>query len=139
MQDTRLIMFHKQATSARLRFLKLSYGGVCGFAPIPRLAQVMDKPPADKLALHPALLIKDAEEYLGLSSGDLEAVGEYQAFVDVPDGPIQIFLARFTTIDPPFVAARNNHAQFVELPQARDLGQVELELLREAYTLLIGG
>jgi hypothetical protein len=33
-------MFRKQKTSARTRFLLLGTGSVCGFAPIPRLAEV---------------------------------------------------------------------------------------------------
>lgn len=139
MNKARLIMIHKQDGSARLRFLKLSYGGVCGFSPIPTLAQILEQPQAGKLTLHPAQLVKEAEVYLGLSPGDLEVVGEYQVFVDVADGPMQIFLARFTSIDPPFVAAQKRGAEFIELPQARNLSRIELELLREVYTLVIGG
>jgi hypothetical protein len=138
MQKARLIMFHKQGASARLRFLKLPYGGVCGFSPIPSLSQVLDHPDTHKLSIHPAQLVKEAEDYLALSSGDLEVVSEYRFFVDVPDGPIQIFLARFTAIDPPLAAARNCEAEFIELPEARNLPQVELELLREVYALVIG-
>jgi len=57
----------------------------------------------------------------------------------VPDGCIQVFLARFTTIDPPFAAAATQGAEFVELPQARNLPSTELLLLRKAYELVIGG
>lgn len=142
MQQTRLIMYHKQDTSARLRFLKLAYGGVCGFAPLPTLAQLIDGCPSDtagRLALHPAPLLMQARQILGLGVDDLEAVAEFREMVDVPDGPVQVFLARFTTIDPPFNHAHSQGAQFIELPQARDLPQVELELLRAVYTLVIGG
>ncbi len=139
MQQARLIMIHKQDGSARLRYLKLSYGGVCGFLPLPTLAQLADKRPPDNLSLHPAQLVIAAEENLGLSSGDLEAIGEFHVFVDVPNGPVQIFLARFTTIDPPFAQVQSRDAEFIELPQARNLPQVELELMREVYTLVIGG
>ena len=139
MQQTRLIMYHKQDTSARLRFLKLPYGGVCGFAPLPTLAELMDRADDDNLSMHPAQLVKQAEQTLGLIPGDLEAVGEFHEYVDVPDGPIQVFLARFTTIDPPFIQVRRHHAEFIELPQARNLPQVELGLLRAVYTLVIGG
>ena len=139
MKQARLIMIHKQDGSARLRFLKLSYGGVCGFSPIPALAQIQERPKADKFLLHPAQLVKEAEDYFGLSSGDLEIVGEYQVFVDVADGPLQIFLASFTSIDPPFVEVQSRDAEFIELPQAQNLSQIELELLREVYSLVIGG
>lgn len=130
---------HKHNSSARLRFLKLDYGGVCGFSPMPTLAQLLDSHQENGIALHPAQLVQKATDYFGLSSGDIEVVSEYHEFVDVPEGPIQVFLARFTAIDPPFLAAKKRGAEFIELPQARNLPQVELELLREVYTLVIGG
>ena len=76
---------------------------------------------------------------MGLSFGDIEAEGEYRACVDVANGPVNIFLARFTSIDPPFELADNCRASFIDLTQARDLPQVELELLRKAYELIMGG
>lgn len=139
MPQARLIMYHVQSTSARLRFLKLSTGSVCWPAPFPKLSQLMDEEPDEKLTLHPAAFVKDATQWLGLASGDLEAEGEYRAWVDVPDETIQVFLVRFKTMDPPFSAAATLGAEFVELPQARNLPPVELELLRKAYELVIGG
>jgi hypothetical protein len=88
---------------------------------------------------HPAAFAREAAESLGLSAEDLEIEGEYRAWVDVPNGAIQVFLARFTTIDPPFAAAEDNGAEFVELPQARNLPATELLLLRKAYELVMGG
>ena len=35
MNEPRLILYHKQSTSARTRFLRLSYGGICAFEPLP--------------------------------------------------------------------------------------------------------
>lgn len=139
MSQVRLIMYHKQGTSARLRFYKLAYGGVCGFEPLPTLAQLLDEVPDETVSLHPAAYVSEAEKRLGLEPGGLEAEGEYQAFVDVPEGCVQVFLARFTSIDPPFELAESQGAEFVDLPQARNLPQVELELLRKAYELVMGG
>ena len=131
-------MYHKDSYSARLRFLKLDYGGVCGFTPMPRLAQIIEPNEPEKVVTHPAHLLKEAEDYLG-SKGILEAEGEFRVVVDVPNGPIQVFLARFTEADPPFKVAEEHDAEFIELPQAINLPDVELELLREVYTLVIGG
>jgi len=99
----------------------------------------MDDEEGSLVSIHPASVIKQTEEQLGLLTGDLEVEGEYQASVDVADGQINILLARFTSIDPPFELAENIQASFVDLTQARDLAQVELELLRKAYELIMGG
>lgn len=138
--SARLIMFHKQSTSARTRFLQLAYGGVCAFEGLPALAQALDEPPASgKVALHPGKLLHAAETWIGMESGSLEAEAGFKAWVDVPGGPVQVFLARFTAIDPPFEHAEARGARFIDLTQARGLPVAELALLRQAYELVLGG
>jgi hypothetical protein len=132
MPQARLIMYH-------VRFLKTASGSVCCFDPLPKLSQLMEEAPDENLTLHPAAYVNQAAQWLGLPSEELEAEGEYHAWVDVPDGTIQVFLVRFTSIDPPFGAADAQGAEFVELPQARNLPPAELELLRKAYELVMGG
>lgn len=138
-QEPRLILFHKQSTSARLRFLKFSYGAVCGLTPLPPLAQLLDEAPDEKLLTHPAHTVNAAIDYFALDSEGILAEGDYRAFVEIPQGTVQVFLAQFTHIDPPFAAAQSRGAEFIDLTQARDLPDVELELLRRAYELLLGG
>lgn len=139
MNDPRLIMYHKQATSARTRFLKLDYGGVCGFGALPEEAALAERTVEDgKLVSHPAFLIRDAERRLGLPGGSLEAEGGYRCKVSSPEGATEVFLARFTAIDPPFEEAEAQGAAFIDLTQARGLPQVELALLRLAYEKILG-
>ncbi len=138
--EPRLIMFHKQKTSARTRFLWLDSGTVCGFAPIPRLSQLLDSVTGnDKVLPHPGAIVHRAEARLGLPSGSLEAMGDFHAQVDVPGGPLSVFLAGFTTEDPPFAAAEQVGGRFIDLPDARQLPPAELQLLRLAYEYLLGG
>lgn len=132
----RLIMFHKQRISARTRFLMFSQNTVCGFEPLPRLAQLLERRPRGNVAMHPGALTHKAEQRLGMPTGSLEAMGDFHAMVDVPGGPVSVFLAGFTTIDPPFAAVGD--ASFVELPEARMLPVIDLQLLRLAYEYLIG-
>lgn len=139
MPQTRVIFYHKQSSSARTRFLRFPYHSVCAFEPLPKLAVLMDDEATSVVAIHPAHVINQAEQQLGLSAGDLEVEGEYRACVDVAAGPVNILLARFTSIDPPFALAEELQARFIDLTQARDLPQVELELLRKAYELILGG
>lgn len=135
----RLIMFHKQGTSARIRFLLLGSDSVCGFTPLPRLAELMAGGTPDKVALHPGALVHDAETHLGLPAGSLEAMGDFHVRVDVAGGPVSVYLASCTTQDPPFAAAERIGARFIDLPEARMLPPVELQLLRLAYEYLMGG
>ena len=100
---------------------------------------LLDDMDASRFALHPAAVIHEAEQQLGLSAGELEVETEYTACVDVAGGPVNVLLARFTSIDPPFEIAEAMQATFIDLPAARDLGDVELQLLRKAYELILGG
>lgn len=137
---SRVILFHKQSTSARTRFLLFAHGGVCGPEPLPELAEMMGEPPVSGApAPHPAALIRQTAERLGLGPKGLEAVGEFRHWVDVAGGPVVVFLAAFTSIDPPFGQVAEHGARFIDLTEARALPPAELELLRKAYELLLGG
>lgn len=76
---------------------------------------------------------------MGLDDGTLKAEAEYRHSVEVPGGTIQIILANIATMDPPFEQAEKANARFIDLTQARGLPQIELELLRHAYELVLGG
>lgn len=136
--DYRVILYHKQATSARTRFLKFSHDSVCAFESIPKFAQLVDREAVSTL-LHPAAALKEVEEELGLDQGTLKAETEYRHNVEVPGGSLQVILANITTIDPPFELAEKVNAHFIDLTQARGLPQIELELPRHAYELVLGG
>lgn len=137
--DYRVILYHKQAASARTRFLKYAYDSVCAFDTIPMPAQLLEREPHSNMVNHPAAILQEVERKLSLPDGCLKAEGEYRHSVDVPGGSIQIILACITTMDPPFEAAEKAEARFIDLTQARGLPGVELELLRHAYELILGG
>jgi hypothetical protein len=140
MQSARLITYHKQATSARTRFLALGYGGVCAFDGLPRMAQLLEEvaDPGGKVAQHPASLVSRAEREWGLARGGLEVDSGFRVLVDIPGGPVEVFLARFTPIDPPFAQAESNGARFIDITQARGMAPAELQLLRLAYEHILG-
>ena len=143
MSDTRLIFYHKQNTSARLRFLVFESGSVCAFEPLPSLSQVVDEcldvEPDDTVVVHPAQLVLDAANRFGMAPDCMKVEGEYRARVDSCDGQVQIYLTGFTTIDPPFAQAQDINAQFIDLTQARGLPDVEHERLRRAYEHVMTG
>ncbi|MEJ2590806.1 MAG: hypothetical protein P8178_05290 [Candidatus Thiodiazotropha sp.] len=136
--DYRVILYHKQATSARTRFLRFAHESVCAFEPIPMPAQLLDADDG-KMINHPAAILQEVEKRLDFPAGCLKAEAEYRHTVEVPGKRIQIILANITTMDPPFEQAEKAHAGFIDLTQARGLPMVELQLLRHAYELVLGG
>jgi hypothetical protein len=139
--DMRLLLAHKQKTSARVRFLRFPHG-LCAFAALPALSSVLDDAPASQVETHPSLYLRSAEAQLGLEHGSLALEAEFSASVDTPEGPIRVRLAIFTSIDPPFEAADKLGGKFIAITEARgDLNKTspaEMELLRQAYTVLMG-
>ncbi len=140
--DLRLILVHKQKTSARVRFLRFAHG-VCAFAPLPALSVAEEEGEEDAacmapIAYHPNAWLRGAEQRLGLDTGALKSVPEYQATVQTPDGPVTVQLVSLETVDPPFAEAEALGGRFVAITEARGCTPVELELLRRAYVVVMG-
>lgn len=135
--DMRLLLAHKQKTSARVRFLRFPHG-LCAFEALPKLSVVFEDPPPSRVEAHPGLYLRGAEAALGLDSGGLALEAEFSASVDTPDGPIRVRLAMFTSIDPPFDVAERLGGKFIAITEIRGCAPAEMELLRQAYTVLMG-
>lgn len=141
--DFRIILYHKQSTSARTRFVQFEGKTVLGFAPVVALSQLHENghesAHPDNMRLHPTAILKSTEEKLGLNQDSLKPETEFQHSIEVPGGNIPVLLAEITTTDPPFQAVAEAGGSFIDLTQARQLPQVELQLLRHAYELVLGG
>jgi hypothetical protein len=135
--DMRLLLAHKQKTSARVRFLLFAHG-LSAFEALPALSTVFEYPPTSGVEAHPRYYLRGAEAALGLENGSLERVAEFNACVDTPDGVIRVRLATFTSIDPPFEAAERLGGKFIAITEARGCAPAEMELLRQAYGALMG-
>ena len=88
------------------------------------------------------VLLQVADDSLAITATDLEVELVARSELDnveVPGGSVQILLAEITTIDPPFEAVEQQGARFIDLTQARGLPPVEMEMLRHAYELVLGG
>lgn len=134
----RLLLFHKQGTSARTRFLRFG-GSLLAFAPLPAGAALRAEDAAPgNVSPPPAALLKTAETKLGLAGGSLQLVPEFSATLDTPHGELPVLLAGFTTIDPPFGAADSVGGRFVSLTELRGLPATEMDLVRRAYTVILG-
>ncbi len=137
MSTPRLILFHKQSTSARTRFLRHGHGGICTLGPLPERARLAE-PASGVVAVHPASWLRGAETSLALPAGSLEAEPGFRCTLRTAEGDTQVLLARFTAIDPPFSAAEQLGGAFIDLTQARGLPPLELDLLRRAYEVILG-
>lgn len=83
--------------------------------------------------------MREAEIHLGLPEGAIEAVPEFQAWVDTPEGDVPVLLAAFVGIDPPFAAAERVHGRFIAITESRQLSDVERNLeARRAYEHVLG-
>lgn len=139
MNEPRLILYHKQSTSARTRFLRLPYGGICAFEALSESSELMPLGEGPgSLVSHPARLIRAAEQRLGLAPGGLEPEPEFRFRLRGAEGETEVLLARFTAIDPPFESATAAGCAFIDLTQARGLPPLELSLLRLAYEQIMG-
>ncbi|WP_058556690.1 hypothetical protein [Thiohalocapsa sp. ML1] len=136
-----LVVYHKQSTSARLRFLRPAHGGICTDAVLP--ATTVVHPGACGAAggpvrQHPGILLRNAEAALSLPRGCIESDGGFRCHV-VADGVCaEVHLAQFKAIDPPLAAAAAAGASFIELSQARGMPAPELALLRLVYEHVLG-
>jgi hypothetical protein len=139
--DMRLLLAHKQKTSARVRFLRFPHG-LCAFEALPVLSSVQEDAPASRVETHPGLYLRSAEAQLGLENGGLALEAEFSASVDTPGGLLRVRLATFTSIDPPFEAVEKLGGKFIAITEARGelnkISPAEMELLRQAYTVLMG-
>lgn len=133
----RLVLLHKHGTSGRLRFLCLS-SGIVAFHPLPELSALRDEDYSPTIQFHPTAVIREAEIYLGLPEGAIEAVPEFHAWVDTPEGDVPILLAAFAGIEPPFAAAERTSSRFIAITESRQLSEVERQLLRRAYEHVLG-
>jgi hypothetical protein len=135
-ENLRLILAHKQSNSARVRFLCFSHG-ICAFAPLPPLSSFDEDAPAPQVLHHPGVYLRPAELRLGLPEGSLKQEPEFFAVVQTPDEAIEVSLALIATMDPPFAAAEAAGARFIAITDARSCSEVELGLLRRAYSVLV--
>lgn len=138
MPNTRLILYHKHPTSARVQFLRLN-GTVCQFDGLPSESKVAESSLEGKVAIGLDEAIAQIEQKLSLSAGTLKIEPEFWAKVDSSEDAINVYLAEFTTTDPPEQQMAEIEGKFIALAEGRRLDPTELELLRLVYSFLMDG
>jgi hypothetical protein len=138
-EGVRVLFFHKQRTSARLRFLIFASGLVAPAALDPT-AVLLDGTPAasGKVSPHPALVGSLCAEHFGLPRGELRIDGEFRLHGEDRGRSFTLLLAEFLAIDPPFDHAARVGGRFVAITEALGLGHAERKALRMAYAHILG-
>lgn len=140
MRNTRLILFHKHPVSARLHFLSFSYGGVCAFSPLPKLASIVETKAGMNVepVLHPSTITNWGEQQLGLKAGALKAETEFCERVEVPKYEITVYLAGLEGYETPDTALQRNDIKPLSLMECVGIPPVEMLLLQKAYRIIMG-
>ncbi len=132
--DHRLILYHKHPSSGRTLFLRLDKT-ICQFEGIYSTSRVVEKHLGeDQVTEDHSELLTDAEQRLGISQGSLEIDN---VIIDDSDTPIQVYLARFNTLDAPEEQLVERGGKFIAITEARRLPPNELELLGLAYSAIM--
>lgn len=133
----RLILLHKQKTSAMVRFLCLP-GGLLAFEPLPPEASLRDEDWSSAVDIHPAAHARAAAVRLGLPESAVEAEGEFRAWVATTAGDVPVLMGFFALDDPPFEAAGHAGGRFINMMEARRLSTLDQQLIRRAYEHVLG-
>ena len=137
MENNRLIMYHKQSASARITFFTLN-GSVCHFDGLPPESKIVDSNISEERVVdNSENLITTSKERLGLSSNILEIEKPFLAIAKNEALTFNVYLASFTTVDPPHQQLANLGGKFITLIESRSLPSVEIELLGLAYSFLM--
>ena len=137
MDNKRLIIYHKQAASARILFFALN-GSICHCDGLPPESKIVDNSiEEDRVFDYPETLIPTIKKRLELSSNILEIEKQFIAIAKNEDIAIDIYLARFTTIDPPREELKHTGGKFIPIVEARTFPAVELKLLGLVYSFLM--
>lgn len=130
-------MYHKQSTSARILFFALN-GSVCHLNALPTDAKIVDSNiEGDQVIEYPKNLMLNVKKQFGISSNILEIETTFQVIANSENLELDIYLAKFTTVDPPREQLAHLGGKFITIIEARPLPSVEVELLGLAYSFLM--
>jgi hypothetical protein len=137
LENNRLIIYHKQSTSARILFFALD-GSVCHFGGLPPESQIVESSiEEDRIVDYPETLIAESQKQLELSDNILAIEPNFKAVAKNSDLITNVYLANFTTVDVPREQLAHLEGKFIAITEARRLPAVELELLGLVYTFLM--
>jgi hypothetical protein len=134
----RVILCHFDSYSTALLFAR--YGtSVLTPSPLPEAAGVMPEPADTGEEYAPATVLNALTVQYGLDPAHLTLEENFQEWMSSAAGPIRIHLARFTRLDAPRDALEPHGGVFKPISEMRGTPMIELNLLRQAFNLIMGG
>lgn len=138
LSHNRVILCHFDSYSTALLFAR--YGtGVLAPSPLPEGASAMSEVTAPGARYEPAAALNALTSQYGLDAAQLGLVDDFQEWMSSAEGPIRIHLARFTTFEAPRDAIEPHGGVFKPISEMRGTAMIELNLLRRAFNLIMGG
>lgn len=134
----RVILCHFDTYSTALLFARFGQTVLAPF-PLPEAASPMPAPEAVSEQHSPGAALAAVVEHFALEGETLNMVEPYQAWMDTEQGPIRIHLARFNTFEAPRGALEPHGATFKPISELRGLSATDLQFLRQAFNLIMGG
>ena len=140
-EQHRLLLFYKGDISALMLFAQHSNGSICFPEPLPVLSSALETSEfeANKVSLHPAMLVSQINQLLELDNDLLKVELGFSEQIDTPGGAMTIHMARFMVLDPPHQLLQSRNCRLRTLPELRSQPPAELELLRRAYVKVMEG
>ena len=143
MSESKFIFFHKQSTSARMRFLVFENGSVLSGSPLPDLSVLEDEIQQDydehTVISFPSNGLGDVVQSLNIDLKDVAIKFPNLTTIETPSGTPVVHGVEFTLIDPPFSEVEKSGARFIEMTQARQLSNIDMEILRRVYVNAMEG
>ena len=137
MDNNRFILYHKQATSARLLFFALN-GSVCHFDSLPPDSKIVDSNlDQEQVVAYPEDFIPKIKEKLAIYEDIVELETAFEAIAKADDKTIAIYLVKLNTEDPPHEQLDHLEGKFISIIEARSLAPIESELLGLVYSFLM--
>lgn len=138
LSHNRLILCHFDTYSAALLFAR--YGtSVITPTPLPDGASAIPEITSPEAQYDSGAALNALAEHYGLDTTQLTLVDGFQEWLSGAENPIRIHLARFTTFEAPRDAISSHGGVFKPISEMRGTAAVELNLLRRAFNLFVGG
>jgi len=135
-----IIVYYKGDISALTLFCKQADGGIC-FPPLPKLCAIVeeDEQMQELTDLYAADLIKSLNELWQLDDDILVEEPAFYQQVETPDGVVTVHMVRLKLLDPPHQLIESQQCKLQPITALRGGMPTEMELLRRAYTAVMGG
>lgn len=138
LDHNRVILCHFDSYSTAMHFAR--YGdSVLMPSPLPEDAGADTAPVVIGEQHTPAAVMDAMIARYGFDPGQLIHADGFEEWMTCSAGAIRIHLARFTSFDVPRVAIEPHGGVFKPISEMRGMPMIELNLLRGAFNLIMGG